>query len=120
MNDVKTVAKTVLLCDMLKEPCYQQLRTKEQLGPSSLSAFLRLEIYTSIAIHVYIVFFIIIIMIGYIVWSGTRSMSNLHGMRITVQSNVKDPVSVDIRIDTFLRDFHVRPEEYSLLLNRFL
>ena len=81
-----TRAKSWLLYDMMKEPCYQQLRTTEQLG--------------------------------YIVWSGARSVSNIEGLRVTVQSSVQDPRALDSRIDAFLQQFEVYPFHDAFLLTQ--
>lgn len=60
--------------------------------------------------------------LGYVVWSGYRSVNGVHGLRVLVQSSVKDPNYLDERIETFLLAFKTKldamsEEEFSKFRN---
>jgi len=67
-------AKLELLCHLLKEPAFNQLRTQECLG--------------------------------YIIWSGQVVVGeNVQGVRFIIQSEQKDPVHLESRIEAFIQTF---------------
>jgi len=56
--------------------------------------------------------------LGYLVWSGIRSENGIQGFRAILQSQVKDPVGLDERVESFLLEFRggpllqMTPEEF--------
>jgi len=71
--DLQQEALMDMLCQMIREPAYDYLRTKKQLG--------------------------------YIVWSGVRSVFGVEGFRVIIQSTVEDPVGLRKHIEEFLLEF---------------
>jgi len=53
--------------------------------------------------------------LGYVVWSGTSRENGVHGFRVIIQSDLKDPVVLDQRIEawiaSFEKEFRNMPEE---------
>jgi len=50
--------------------------------------------------------------LGYIVWSGAHRENGVHGFRVIIQSDTKDPVVLDERIETWIESFK---EEFTSL-----
>lgn len=51
--------------------------------------------------------------LGYIVWSGHQVSGKVDGFMFIIQSNVKDPVYLQKRIEQFLAEFEDRLEQFS-------
>jgi insulysin len=92
--DAKLRVGAMLMAQMMKEPCFNILRTKEQLGNTSN---LKLHFYVSSNFSC---------IEGYIVFSGIRKQTGMVGLRIIVQSE-KCPWILEDRINSFLQTFRV-------------
>ena len=85
-----------LFTQIIKEPCFDILRTQEQLGSLHLS-----HNYTYMFTRILCRRLLKLMCTGYIVFSGIRRASGVQGLRVIVQSD-RPPTFVDQRIEAFL------------------
>ena len=88
-----------LLAHTLKEPCFDKLRTKEQLGRAILSLLVFCSVFDLVVVCVSVC-----VCAGYIVASGLRRSHGVQGLRILIQSD-KPAAFIESRAEAFLQSF---------------
>lgn len=95
-----------LFCQIISEPCFNTLRTKEQLGESKqqLEPLLPVMLSSTPASPQ--------TPPGYIVFSGPRRANGVQGLRFIIQSE-KAPHYLESRVEAFLRTMEKTLEEMN-------
>lgn len=122
-DDFKLNVTLQLFAVIAKQPAFHQLRSVEQLGYITvlMQRYERAPLF-----HVPFVFFVskqLLIFLGELFCS--RNDSGVRGVQFIIQSNVKGPGQIDLRVESFLKLFETKlydmpSDEFKVLCGSFL